>query len=157
MLGQPSDRIRMPVLHKAVACNFIAPKMKSRSLVTYSIIYLLTITGFTFYWRQYFTKHVNFKGDEFTVFAAIILIFTYIFCLITMLKTRIINLLVIAIFPIVISILSFLIGMSFLLLFDFDIIPDLYIPTYGLLYGILALFSIFIFRKKTKIFELKSE
>ena len=125
--------------------------MKARLLLIISIIYMLTIICFSLYWAINFTRYVHYKGDEFFVFAEIILGMTYIFYLVIQLTVKRINFLFALSIPLLTCIAAFFIGI-FMLFLRLPIgIPRQYIMVYGILYCALTLFATFKYWGKTLI------
>jgi len=118
--------------------------MKYRKLIITSI-YSITIIVFSIYWMYNFGKHVHYKGDEFFVFAEIILLFSYIFYISLHFLVKRLNYFFIALTPIVTGIVAFIVGASLLLLIRVSAVPWKYILTYGAIYGLLNVIAAYIF------------
>ena len=119
--------------------------MKVRLLTTFSLIYILALTAFSFYWASNFSKHVHIKGDDFFVFAEIILVWTYIFYIAVQLTVKRMNVLLTLLVPVLISVAALLISAIFLLLTRISGIPKHYILTYGIIYIILSIYTAYQF------------
>ena len=119
--------------------------MKVRLLIICSIIYGLTVVAFCIYWATNFTKHTTYKGDEFFMLAQVLLVWTYLFYLTIQFSVRRISFLLALSIPLMTCIAAFCIGIVILLGTQLGGIPEHYILTYGLLYGLISLIAVYKF------------
>lgn len=119
--------------------------MKVRLLIIYSLIYVLTVVAFTFYWATNFHRHTIMKGDEFFMLAQFLLILTYLLYLIIQFTVRRINFLFALSIPLMTAIAAFCFGLFILLVTQISGIPRHYIWTYSILYGGFTFFSVYRF------------
>jgi hypothetical protein len=119
--------------------------MKVRLLIIYSLVYSITLVVFTIYWATNFTRHTFMKGDEFSMLAEFLFIFTYILYLIIQFTVQRINFLFALLIPIVTAIAAFCIGLLILLVTQLSGVPRQYIWIYSILYGMFTLFSVYRF------------
>ena len=107
------------------------------------------MSGFSLYWATNFSKFVHYKGDEFFVFAEIILCWTYVFYLAIQLTVKRINFVFALSIPLLTCIIAFIIGILMLFLGLPIGIPRQYIIVYGALYCVLTLLTVYKYWGKT--------
>ena len=122
--------------------------MKKR-LQILCVIYFLILVIFSIYWATNFSKYIHYKGDEFFVFAEILLGLTITFYLTIQFTIKRINFLLALTLPFFICVISFIIGVLIILLTEAGDLPRQYILIYGGLYLIFSMLSIYKFWGQT--------
>ena len=122
--------------------------MKKR-LQILSVIYILIVVVFSTYWATNFSNYIKYKGDEFFVFAELLLALTIAFYLTIQFAIKRINFLLALTLPFVICVAAFIIDILILLMTEVSGIPRQYILTYGGLYLLFSMLSIYKFWGQT--------
>jgi len=124
--------------------------MKVRLFIIYSIIYGLTVVGFSIYWAINFTRYTTYKGDEFFMLVGFLLVLTYLFYLTIQFTVKRINFLLALLIPVMTCVVAFCIGIFILMVTRLSGIPRQYILIYGLAYGLIILLATYKFWWRTK-------
>jgi membrane-associated HD superfamily phosphohydrolase len=122
--------------------------MKSKQLLTLSILYFLTVISFSIYWSLNYSNYGTKKGDEFITFAAALLLITFGFLFVTYLFISRIHIALLISLPVIILFVTFFAGTALALLFNTKS-PRSDIICYGLTYGLLGIYSMYLFFYKS--------
>ena len=123
--------------------------MRNVRIKLFSLIYGLIAITFCIYWSMDFSKHVHYKGDEFVVLVELLLMLTYTFYVLLQVFVIRINLLFLAVAPIITCIISVFTG--FIILLPLSGVPREYILVYGLLYTLISIVASFRLWRQTNI------
>ena len=119
--------------------------MKKRLLLIYCITYAALLIAVTIYWAVNFSKYSRYKGDEFFTISEVAFIYSYIFFIIIQLTLKKIKLGLLMFLPVIIYMLTFVLGFVFMSLSGMDGIPKQYISIFGIFYCLLSILAAYMF------------
>lgn len=116
----------------------------------YCLGYGVILLSFALYWGEHFTEFVHYKGDDFIVCVVFALFLTYLLLALLQFTVGRLRLLLAALLPISIAVLSAPIGVVILFVSGMDGTPAQLSLLYSAIHGALTILSVLAFWKPGK-------
>ena len=122
--------------------------LKKFKLRIYFLVYCVLMIGLAFYWGNNWQKYEQYKGDYFEYCLDFVFLLIYLFSILFYISIRKVNLLLLFLMPLIITILSVILGFAIECLFGIDDFPTHEIVVFTLTYMAIAVLWFFLLAKR---------